>query len=271
MVSQASSVLLILADGRFPAGGHAHSGGLEQAVMSGRVRDVEDLFTYLVGRLVTMGRTDAALAALCWSAAPSADDVSVVQAEAVARAPSPALREASMAQGRSLLRAAAAVWPEAKLGWPPELAAPWAQGPMYPVALGAVGKGAGLGLEEVALVAARERGERVGVGLHPAPWVRPICGCPMPRPTRSRSGGRGGSGRQVGSGRSQPGPRRGRITGSFCTSYRDRSGNSPARGGVSVCFLTNLFELAWAVLSAAAKRRSWPRCAVRSRPACPSA
>ncbi len=155
MVSQASSVLLILADGRFPAGGHAHSGGLEQAVMSGRVRDVEDLFTYLVGRLVTMGRTDAALAALCWSAAPSADDVSVVQAEAVARAPSPALREASMAQGRSLLRAAAAVWPEAKLGWPPELAAPWAQGPMYPVALGAVGKGAGLGLEEVALVAAQ--------------------------------------------------------------------------------------------------------------------
>ena len=32
-----NSVLLLLADGRFPAGGHAHSSGLEAAVAAGRV------------------------------------------------------------------------------------------------------------------------------------------------------------------------------------------------------------------------------------------
>lgn len=30
------TALLILADGRFPAGGHAHSGGMEAAVASDR-------------------------------------------------------------------------------------------------------------------------------------------------------------------------------------------------------------------------------------------
>ncbi|MBM0204330.1 urease accessory protein UreF, partial [Micromonospora sp. STR1s_5] len=30
------SLLLLLADGRFPAGAHAHSGGLEAAVAAGR-------------------------------------------------------------------------------------------------------------------------------------------------------------------------------------------------------------------------------------------
>ena len=34
--------LLLLADGRFPSGGHAHSGGLEAAVVRERVRDLAD-------------------------------------------------------------------------------------------------------------------------------------------------------------------------------------------------------------------------------------
>ena len=39
----ASSTLLTLADGRLPAGGHAHSAGLEEAVASGRVATSSDL------------------------------------------------------------------------------------------------------------------------------------------------------------------------------------------------------------------------------------
>ncbi|MGW1273782.1 hypothetical protein ACWD5A_34950, partial [Streptomyces sp. NPDC002491] len=31
------AALLVLADGRFPAGGHAHSGGAEEAVKAGRI------------------------------------------------------------------------------------------------------------------------------------------------------------------------------------------------------------------------------------------
>ncbi|MFV2120289.1 urease accessory protein UreF, partial [Streptomyces sp. Act-28] len=57
------SALLVLADGRFPAGGHAHSGGVEPAVRAGRVQDAADLERFCRGRLHTTGLTAAALAA----------------------------------------------------------------------------------------------------------------------------------------------------------------------------------------------------------------
>ena len=62
------AVLLLLADGRLPSGGHVHSGGLEEAVAAGRVRTAEDLAAYLRGRLATIGRVDAALAVAAWNA-----------------------------------------------------------------------------------------------------------------------------------------------------------------------------------------------------------
>ena len=154
MTTRASSVLLTLADGRFPAGGYAHSGGLEEAVASGRVRDIAGLSAFLTGRLGTVGRVEAALSALSWSAAPSPSALWGVDAEATARSPSPAQRQASRAQARGLLRAARAIWP-APLGWAAALDGPLPRGPMYPIALGAVGKSLGLGAEEVALVAAQ--------------------------------------------------------------------------------------------------------------------
>ncbi|MFC5909810.1 urease accessory protein UreF, partial [Streptacidiphilus monticola] len=51
------SVLLTLADGRFPAGGHAHSGGAEAAVGAGRVRDAATMEAFCLGRLHTSGLT----------------------------------------------------------------------------------------------------------------------------------------------------------------------------------------------------------------------
>ena len=57
------ATLLVLADGRLPAGGHAHSGGLEAAVSAGRVRDVGGLEGFLRGRLATAGVVAAAFAA----------------------------------------------------------------------------------------------------------------------------------------------------------------------------------------------------------------
>jgi len=54
--------LLLLADGRLPAGTHAHSGGLEAAVRAGRVDDAESLREFLLGRLTTVGLTCAAFA-----------------------------------------------------------------------------------------------------------------------------------------------------------------------------------------------------------------
>ena len=57
------SSLMLLIDGRFPAGGHAYSAGVEAAVSIGDVVDVASLERYLHGRLATSGRVDAAFAA----------------------------------------------------------------------------------------------------------------------------------------------------------------------------------------------------------------
>ncbi|MGH9182363.1 MAG: urease accessory protein UreF, partial [Acidimicrobiales bacterium] len=105
---------LLLADGRFPAGGHAHSGGLEVAVERGRVGDVDQLRAFIRGRLATAGAVDAGLAAAtCDRVAhhgPTAPWANLVD-EAEARQPSLAQRAAWRAQGRQLLRAGLASWP----------------------------------------------------------------------------------------------------------------------------------------------------------------
>ena len=138
----------MLADARFPAGGHAHSGGLEGAVNAGAVADVPSLNLYLQGRLATAGVVAAALAAAA-CARPRADRLARLDAEADARTPSPAQREASRRQGRTLLRAAAAAWP----AWLADLPRD-GRPPHHAIALGAAAAAAGCTPGEAALVAA---------------------------------------------------------------------------------------------------------------------
>src|SRR4051794_36604326 len=59
----AASNLLLVADGRFPAGGYAHSSGLEQSVERGRVHDEDSMRAFLAGNLATSARTAACFAA----------------------------------------------------------------------------------------------------------------------------------------------------------------------------------------------------------------
>lgn len=135
--------LLLLTDGRFPAGGHAHSGGIEAAVMAGRVTGTDTLAVFLAGRLTTAGRVAAAFAA---AAATGTHDLGRLDAEAGARMPSPALRVASRTQGRQLLRTARAVL-DGMPAAPDEL--------HYPVAMGVVcAATAGLGARDAARWAA---------------------------------------------------------------------------------------------------------------------
>src|SRR5215475_3511840 len=89
--------LLMLADARLPAGGHAHSGGVEAAVAAGWVRTVADLAVFLRGRLRTAGAVAAGLAAAACADPAGCDRL---DAEADARMPSPAQRAASRQQGR---------------------------------------------------------------------------------------------------------------------------------------------------------------------------
>lgn len=131
--------LLLLADARLPAGGHAHAGGLEAAVNIGDVTDVPSLETYLRARLATTGRVDAAFAAASAEAA-SFEEIAQLDAEYAARTPSPYLRGASRRLGRQLERVARRAWPEVDGALPRrivEIGDP-AAGLHHPIVLGIV-------------------------------------------------------------------------------------------------------------------------------------
>lgn len=147
------SALLLLADGRFPAGSHAHSGGLEAAVVLEGVDDIAGLEAFLRGRLATVGAVAAAFTAVTCAAGPDMEALRTLDGELEARTPSPALRLASRRLGRQLLRSGRRVWPHGTLE---ELAAALPQGPHQPVALGAVASVAGLEPTAAARAAAHD-------------------------------------------------------------------------------------------------------------------
>jgi urease accessory protein len=105
-----SAVRLVLADSRFPGGGHAHSGGVEEAAARGLITDEASLASFLHGRLHTNG-----LVAAAFAAAAVDGDWSTLDMELDARTPSPAQRAASRAQGKSTLRAGRVAWPSPRL------------------------------------------------------------------------------------------------------------------------------------------------------------
>ena len=137
----ALATLLTLADSRLPIGGHVHSGGVEEAVAEGLVRDLVTLRAFLRRRISTTGLVGASIAAAVHGGALSVTQADI---ETDARTPSPAARQASRAQGRGLLRLARRVWPGDQwdvLGTTPHLA----------VATGCAGKASGLEPEQTAL------------------------------------------------------------------------------------------------------------------------
>jgi len=101
------AALLLLADGRFPSGGHAYSAGVESAVAHGDVVDIATLDRFLAGRLATTGIVDAAFA--CRACTGFSEELG---REYEARMPSPRARTVSRQLGRQLLRAARQVWPD---------------------------------------------------------------------------------------------------------------------------------------------------------------
>ena len=144
------AALLLLADGRLPAGGHAHSGGAETAVARGLVHDAGSLRAFVHGRLLTAGRVAAGGAAAgcrALSAPAPAGELARLDTELDARTPSPAARSASRSQGRALRRLARTSWPSgAYADLPPA--------PHHALVLGVVAAVAGCGPYDAAVVAA---------------------------------------------------------------------------------------------------------------------
>ncbi|HYO37400.1 MAG TPA: urease accessory UreF family protein [Geodermatophilus sp.] len=172
-----TAALLTLADSRLPAGGHAHSGGVEQAVAAGLVHDPPSRAAFLLRRLTTSGAVAAGLAAATTlsssgrhrgqepspaalspagsssgkppAPASSSPVAALLQldAEADARTPSPALRAASRQQGRGLVRVGRRAWPSPVWDVLPPA-------PHHPVALGVAAAAGGLAPRDAAAAAA---------------------------------------------------------------------------------------------------------------------
>jgi urease accessory protein len=110
--------LMQFADGLFPAGGFAHSFGLETYVQDGRVRDRYDLERFIAAHLEgSAGPADAAAAALAVGAAQrdDAEDWIALDARLDAMKTVPEFRLASRQMGRQALRIAAGLGDDAFL------------------------------------------------------------------------------------------------------------------------------------------------------------
>src|SRR5882672_6083621 len=135
---------LLLADGRFPAGGYAHSGGLEAACDDGLTGD--DVGAYMRARLYAVAAAECALAVAA-SRETEVEVLLLLDEEAAARVPSPALRAVSQRLGSQLLRTASVAWPEAAV---PRAYRAASTATPRPVAFGVVGRAAGLDELELA-------------------------------------------------------------------------------------------------------------------------
>jgi urease accessory protein len=102
--------LLQFSDGLFPAGGFAHSFGLETYVQDGRIRDRRDLETFIAAHLDgSAGPADAAAAAIAVGLARGEDSRAwlALDARLDAMKTVPEFRAASRQMGRQTLRIAA--------------------------------------------------------------------------------------------------------------------------------------------------------------------
>jgi len=134
------AALMMLVDGRFPAGGHTNSAGVEAAVRVGDIHDDATLERYLLGRLATTGIVDAAFCAHTAALTnPTDTALALLDAEYSARLPSPALRDASRRFGRQMLRAGSIVWSGPAL----DVVARANPGAHQPIVLGACAAAAG--------------------------------------------------------------------------------------------------------------------------------
>lgn len=107
----AAFAAMLLADARLPTGSHAHSGGLEPALLEGM--EPGRIPEYLAARLATVVRVDAGTALAARWALLHDRPLQPVQDAWAARTPGERQRDASALLGRGWLRLLRSQWPEA--------------------------------------------------------------------------------------------------------------------------------------------------------------
>lgn len=141
-------VLAMLADARLPTGSHAHSAGLEPAILGGlsdRGRRIDDIPAFARSRLRTVTATEAGAAVVARNHWLDGRPLADVEDAWSARTPSAAVRAAACQLGRGYLRLAHGLWPD-------EMRAAFRPGsaPPRPLVLGVIGAVTDLSARQVA-------------------------------------------------------------------------------------------------------------------------
>ena len=183
-----STVAMLLADARLPTGGHAHSAGVEPALLGGM--PASDVRALIRGRALTSSLVDAGTAVVARHLLAVDGQIEGVVAAWAARTPSAALREASRLLGRGYLRLARHAWD----GHPAIVrcaAVDAAPGPSLPrpVVLGAIACAAGLDAADLARLAIYDDAQSAAAALLkleptdpvvPVAWVLDACAAAEP-------------------------------------------------------------------------------------------
>lgn len=156
MTATASTTLaMLLADSRLPAGAHVSSGALEAALRDGL--DPAATGDYLSGRMATIVPVEAGTAVVARHLARHGGDLDRLHREWAARTPSRAQREVTLALGDGLRRLAAGLWPTA-------VPAAGARRPR-PIVLGLIAAAAGLDAEDLVRLVAYDDAQTVAAAL----------------------------------------------------------------------------------------------------------
>lgn len=154
-VVASTTIAMLLADSRLPAGAHVSSGALEAALRDGL--DPAATGDYLSGRMATIVPVEAGTAAVARHLARHGGDLDRLHREWAARTPSRAQREVTLALGDGLRRLAAGLWPTAV---PPA----GARRPR-PIVLGLIAAAAGLDAEDLVRLVAYDDAQTVAAAL----------------------------------------------------------------------------------------------------------
>lgn len=154
-VLSSTTLAMLLADSRLPAGAHVSSGALEAALRDGL--DPAATGDYLAGRMATIVPVEAGTAVVARHLARHGGDLDLLHREWAARTPGRAQREATLALGDGLRRLADGLWPAAL--------PPGGTRRPRPIVLGLIAAEAGLGTEDLVRLVAYDDAQTVAAAL----------------------------------------------------------------------------------------------------------